>query len=140
MDPPLNFNLLMDLLGFDAEDHDFDLDLVPHAAIDDDVYIDMEELFTDAVVDDDLDLEAFLDSVIDSDTTTIPGAVNAEKLMADFTPEKGCDLGDCSICLETLHQGKISRLPCSHLFHKACIFGWFKVRKYTCPLCRIKLQ
>ncbi|KAK9949811.1 hypothetical protein M0R45_005322 [Rubus argutus] len=104
MDPPLNFNLLMDLLGFDAEDHDFDLDLVPHAAIDDDVYIDMEELFADAVVDDDLDLEAFLDSVIDSDTTTIPGAVNAEKLMADFTPEKGYELGDCSICLETLHE------------------------------------
>lgn len=50
------------------------------------------------------------------------------------------DLGECSICFDTMRKGQlISRLPChnevSHAFHKKCIKPWLESNK-SCPNCR----
>ncbi|KAK6931191.1 Zinc finger, RING-type [Dillenia turbinata] len=45
----------------------------------------------------------------------------------------------CLICLEEFEFGEnYKRMPCSHLFNKSCIVGWFK-KSFTCPLCRYAL-
>ncbi|AES81457.2 anaphase-promoting complex subunit 11 RING-H2 finger protein [Medicago truncatula] len=47
-------------------------------------------------------------------------------------------MDQCSICLEELFKGSKSECvmtECLHVFHKECIFQWFK-RSLTCPLCR----
>ncbi|MBA0855011.1 hypothetical protein Goshw_007923 [Gossypium schwendimanii] len=43
---------------------------------------------------------------------------------------------DCTICLEELEVGgEAARMPCSHVFHEACIVTWLKKKK-CCPCCR----
>jgi hypothetical protein len=43
---------------------------------------------------------------------------------------------DCSICMETYHNGdKLRSLPCHHEFHQACVDPWLGLHA-TCPLCR----
>mmetsp|Transcript_4129 Transcript_4129/g.8839 ORF Transcript_4129/g.8839 Transcript_4129/m.8839 type:complete len:586 (+) Transcript_4129:3-1760(+) len=48
--------------------------------------------------------------------------------------------GDCAICLDKLTAGTSTTLPCSHVFHPACVE---LLRKYgvqnVCPLCRTTL-
>eukprot|EP00927_Polykrikos_kofoidii_P071465 TRINITY_DN67729_c0_g1_i1.p1 TRINITY_DN67729_c0_g1~~TRINITY_DN67729_c0_g1_i1.p1 ORF type:complete len:563 (+),score=87.05 TRINITY_DN67729_c0_g1_i1:65-1753(+) len=42
----------------------------------------------------------------------------------------------CSICLEAYQQGVLlTRLPCGHFFHVACLKGWMQCAT-RCPLCR----
>ena len=46
----------------------------------------------------------------------------------------------CPICLETMEIGNIEkRLPCGHVFHKACILSWFSI-SFTCPMCRLSFE
>merc|ERR1719296_490635 len=46
----------------------------------------------------------------------------------------------CSICCEPLLPGEeVRRLPCFHLFHRACIDRWLRV-KPTCPLDNQRLE
>ena len=50
------------------------------------------------------------------------------------------DPSACALCLDALatHE-EVSRLPCAHVFHTACISGWLEYttfRMRTCPLCR----
>lgn len=45
----------------------------------------------------------------------------------------------CSVCKEDfVLNEKVTKLPCSHLFHKDCIVPWLK-QHCTCPLCRKSL-
>ncbi|OWM86282.1 E3 ubiquitin-protein ligase RHA2A-like [Punica granatum] len=46
----------------------------------------------------------------------------------------------CIVCLSSLRDGDyVRRLPCRHVFHKACFDGWLDCRNYSCPLCRAPL-
>ena len=47
---------------------------------------------------------------------------------------------NCYICQKKYAlEEDIIILPCSHYFHKSCIFGWFE--KYsTCPICFLDLN
>ena len=49
-------------------------------------------------------------------------------------------LPECAMCLdEMVPDSAVSRLPCGHLFHTACILKWMRYtafRMRTCPLCR----
>ncbi|KAI4996997.1 hypothetical protein ZWY2020_052339 [Hordeum vulgare] len=46
---------------------------------------------------------------------------------------------ECVVCLETFKEGDdISKLPCSHGFHKSCISDWLRV-SCLCPQCRFAL-
>jgi len=54
---------------------------------------------------------------------------------------------ECSICLETCntHDTDIYFLPCTHFFHKSCIFDWLKYNKNNneikhCPECNLSLH
>lgn len=49
---------------------------------------------------------------------------------------------NCPICLEGYNiKDKLIKLDCSHIFHKKCIYNWFKRRidkseELNCPMCR----
>lgn len=46
----------------------------------------------------------------------------------------------CVICRDDIKVGDVCRrLPCLHLFHRACIDHWIGI-KATCPLCNLKLE
>ena len=50
------------------------------------------------------------------------------------------DTTNCHICLEEYEDDdEIAQTPCKHLFHKNCIFSWFKRFFTTCPSCRYDL-
>ena len=41
----------------------------------------------------------------------------------------------CSICTEDYSEGdELRKLPCGHVFHKACVDPWLRDRARTCPL------
>mmetsp|Transcript_11327 Transcript_11327/g.14712 ORF Transcript_11327/g.14712 Transcript_11327/m.14712 type:complete len:268 (-) Transcript_11327:332-1135(-) len=43
---------------------------------------------------------------------------------------------ECSICKERILRNiQVTKLPCSHLFHRDCIMKWFDYN-ITCPTCR----
>lgn len=47
-----------------------------------------------------------------------------------------CSLPACPICSEDFDENvEVTQLPCSHFFHKSCLFQWFEM-KHTCPICR----
>lgn len=49
--------------------------------------------------------------------------------------EDGLERQHCSICLEGFSEGsKATRMPCSYLYHRACIFQWL-AKGDSCPLC-----
>ncbi|KAK8862838.1 Receptor-like proteiny region transmembrane domain and RING domain-containing protein 2 [Apiospora arundinis] len=46
----------------------------------------------------------------------------------------------CSICTEDFTDGiEVRKLPCSHLFHPACVDQWLTEFGVTCPVCRVNL-
>ncbi|XP_073259944.1 uncharacterized protein [Populus alba] len=48
--------------------------------------------------------------------------------------------GTCVVCLEDFSSSvKLSKLPCSHVFHEKCIFPWLLNSK-CCPLCRSQVE
>lgn len=49
-----------------------------------------------------------------------------------------CTVADtCPVCIDEIEVGSsISRLPCSHSFHKECIVPWLKKNAENCPCCR----
>ncbi|KAL6011539.1 Ring finger domain [Asimina triloba] len=57
----------------------------------------------------------------------------------------GLDLGggsseECVVCLSGMRDGEqVRRLACCHVFHRACLDGWFDHQKTSCPLCRAPL-
>ena len=60
---------------------------------------------------------------------------------------RGCvESQECAICQEPLQTEKtFSCLPCGHVYHKACIDGWIKVRidkgrTPRCPDCRARFS
>ncbi|CAD6218800.1 unnamed protein product [Miscanthus lutarioriparius] len=47
------------------------------------------------------------------------------------------DGDDCSVCLSGfVAKAVVNRLPCGHLFHRACLETWLRYERATCPLCR----
>ena len=49
----------------------------------------------------------------------------------------------CPICLARYSEDKtpqVTKLPCNHFFHSACIREWLISRARTCPVCRHVLQ
>ena len=45
---------------------------------------------------------------------------------------------ECSVCLDSLDEGKTITTQCKHTFHFACLNEWMKEKK-SCPLCRGQL-
>ena len=54
-----------------------------------------------------------------------------------YTDNENIDI--CSICLYGYKKGEpLVKLNCSHIYHKECIFDWFK-KSRNCPMCRISV-
>ena len=46
----------------------------------------------------------------------------------------------CAVCLECFSRGdSVSRLPCTHQYHRACIERWLSSH-VECPVCRVDLE
>lgn len=65
------------------------------------------------------------------------GPFDEELVPENFTFDEPLASGSCYICLEDFVLGvALSKLPCKHVFHKACVMSWIK-EKNQCPLrCR----
>ena len=49
------------------------------------------------------------------------------------------NIDTCSVCLYGYKEGEsLVKLNCSHIYHKECIFDWFK-KSRNCPLCRLSV-
>eukprot|EP00930_Biecheleria_cincta_P105217 TRINITY_DN9781_c0_g1_i1.p1 TRINITY_DN9781_c0_g1~~TRINITY_DN9781_c0_g1_i1.p1 ORF type:complete len:372 (-),score=71.88 TRINITY_DN9781_c0_g1_i1:41-1156(-) len=54
-----------------------------------------------------------------------------------FAPDQHKELVECELCLEEYEEGaELLRLPCMHLFHKACVGTWVE-KAGTCPMCQV---
>ncbi|XP_058201339.1 uncharacterized protein LOC131316082 [Rhododendron vialii] len=45
---------------------------------------------------------------------------------------------ECGKCSKTLAVGKLARMPCSHVFHRQCIYAWL-AGIHMCPICRFTM-
>ena len=59
--------------------------------------------------------------------------VNPSFNINDGREKENQDLGECTICIESLNQNKIVKLKCGHIFHFDCISQCVNCK---CPLCR----
>lgn len=54
--------------------------------------------------------------------------------------DMACSQPSCPICSEDFVLGNEAlRLPCSHIFHDACVMPWLEM-KQNCPICRAELS
>ena len=78
-----------------------------------------------------------LDFIESYEPKPIPAAESSiralEKVMFQGGPNS---IQECTICMEEFQIGsKVTRMPCSHVYHENCIFKWLKT-SHVCPLCR----
>ena len=63
--------------------------------------------------------------------------ISIARLDQQFIIDKGLD--PCAVCLDEFLVGsRVTRMPCSHLFHSRCIRNWL-ITNHVCPLCRFQL-
>ncbi|CAO2191887.1 unnamed protein product [Urochloa humidicola] len=77
-----------------------------------------------------------------SSATTPTGPTLADRFRSRFRPSRfGRRRGaDCRVCLARFEpESVVNRLPCGHLFHRACLETWLDYDHATCPLCRLRL-
>lgn len=60
---------------------------------------------------------------------------------ADGSSVAAARVNECAVCLDCVVSGDTARkLPCNHVFHKACADSWLLTsRKNCCPLCMRKI-
>ncbi|GMN32543.1 hypothetical protein TIFTF001_003713 [Ficus carica] len=108
------------------------------------------------LVDDDDDEDepelniAIEESFVESATAfgSLPAAKSVVEALEMFKYEGICDQDHkdesklretCVICMEEVMIGsQLTRMPCSHHFHRDCIARWLHMN-HTCPLCRFEL-
>ncbi|KAG8057131.1 hypothetical protein GUJ93_ZPchr0002g24609 [Zizania palustris] len=94
--------------------------------------------------DDGEDAVAAAVSSSSSSSAAAAGPTLAERFRASFRPARfGRRRGvapDCRVCLVRFEpEVVVNRLPCGHLFHRACLETWLDYDHATCPLCRSRL-
>ncbi|OMP02298.1 Zinc finger, RING-type [Corchorus olitorius] len=68
-----------------------------------------------------------------------PRGASKEAIDALDKVEDGEFTGQCVICLEEIWDGmNARRMPCSHVYHQACIVSWLDKSNF-CPLCRFQM-
>lgn len=72
---------------------------------------------------------------------TCPASESSIEALKTVKIDAGRELliGECRICLDELMSGmEVTRLPCSHVYHRDCIVKWLET-SHLCPLCRYAL-
>ncbi|RLN53392.1 hypothetical protein BBJ29_004274 [Phytophthora kernoviae] len=60
-----------------------------------------------------------------------------EPVTADIVVRK--DARECVICQVEMSIGmKVTRMPCQHMFHTACLHEWLQIGN-SCPICRVEI-
>ncbi|KAE9004234.1 hypothetical protein PR002_g17119 [Phytophthora rubi] len=60
-----------------------------------------------------------------------------EGVSADIIVRK--DARECVICQVEMSIGmKVTRMPCQHMFHTACLHEWLQIGN-SCPICRVEI-
>ncbi|XP_040383650.1 probable E3 ubiquitin-protein ligase XERICO [Oryza brachyantha] len=76
-------------------------------------------------------------------SAAVVGPSLAETFRARFRPARfgrRRAAADCRVCLVRFEpEAVVNRLPCGHLFHRACLETWLDYDHATCPLCRSRL-
>ncbi|GAB9469037.1 Ring-h2 finger protein atl34 [Globisporangium polare] len=54
-------------------------------------------------------------------------------------PTSSHDDSECPICCADLSDEQTLQLPCSHVYHAACVRVWLNMQ-HTCPVCRVPLE
>ncbi|KAL6644614.1 hypothetical protein ACP70R_016222 [Stipagrostis hirtigluma subsp. patula] len=74
------------------------------------------------------------------------GPTLSDRFRSRFRPSRfgrrraGGAAADCRVCLARFEpESVVNRLPCGHLFHRACLETWLDYDHATCPLCRLHL-
>jgi RING/U-box domain-containing protein len=73
------------------------------------------------------------------------GPTLVDRFRSSFTPalfgrRRATGSPDCRVCLARFEpESVVNRLPCGHLFHRACLETWLDYDHATCPLCRHRL-
>ncbi|KAM0837744.1 hypothetical protein ACQ4PT_061429 [Festuca glaucescens] len=82
----------------------------------------------------------------DNQSVAIASSSPADRFRSSFTPalfgrRRGASGSpDCRVCLAKFEpESVVNRLPCGHLFHRACLETWLDYDHATCPLCRLHL-
>lgn len=58
-------------------------------------------------------------------------------ILADIIVRK--DARECVICQVEMSIGaKVTRMPCQHMFHTACLHEWLQIGN-SCPICRVEI-
>ncbi|KAL5201895.1 hypothetical protein ABZP36_036249 [Zizania latifolia] len=87
-------------------------------------------------------------AAVSSSSAAAAGPTLAERFRASFRPARfgrrrgggGGVAPDCRVCLVRFEpEVVVNRLPCGHLFHRACLETWLDYDHATCPLCRSRL-
>ncbi|CAK9055635.1 unnamed protein product [Durusdinium trenchii] len=94
------------------------------------------ELMYRPLTPEDYELLKSLDDALPNRSTAEKSHVAA--LLSSASADPLCALGeDCGVCLDPVDSagGQITRLPCDHAFHPACIEKWLTKFKNSCPLC-----
>ena len=67
-------------------------------------------------------------------------ATELERLPARTATANSDSTTECAVCLVAFGAGQeVVHLPCSHVFHRACIIRWL-ARSRRCPFCRAELS
>ncbi|XP_074033500.1 uncharacterized protein [Leptinotarsa decemlineata] len=79
-------------------------------------------------------------------TNTTSGQVDLEedfdKASTASSEVDGQPQKSCRICFRRLSILPVEYLPCSHVFHEACVGKWMEANPHnkTCPICRISIN
>ncbi|XP_021300613.1 E3 ubiquitin-protein ligase RNF181-like [Herrania umbratica] len=90
---------------------------------------------SNSTLDNDIDeLLVDIDSRMRPASKTVIEGLEKVKIREGLSDEKFC-----SVCLEEMStEMEARRLPCSHIYHAACIVEWLK-NSNKCPLCRYNM-
>lgn len=96
----------------------------------------------DVVYDEDVAMRlAEMESEEEAARRRVKVAVGTMLEEKEWEGDMGGGAGTCTICLEEFGIGeKVARMPCSHNFHKGCIWKWLVEECNSCPLCRCVVE
>eukprot|EP00121_Abeoforma_whisleri_P007871 Awhi_evm2s7200 len=90
------------------------------------------DLMNREITPEDYDLLLMLDEGVQKKTCSKESIGNLPEIIYDKDGET--EVLVCSICFDEFENESLTQLPCSHLYHTACITSWLSTHSQNCPL------